>query len=126
MQTLLDRAFRHLSGAGAGSSVFLLSQAMGGGKTHSMIALGLLARDPTLPWKLALPKSSQEHQCGEASSGERNCTGLRYEINLNRCAGSTVAGLGTLKQLNRGKRVRSTSAEWPFGQYIKINRERNS
>ena len=48
MQTLVDRAFRHLGGSGAGSSVFLLSQAMGGGKTHSMIALGLLARDPGL------------------------------------------------------------------------------
>ena len=48
MNTLLDRAFRHLGGSGAGSSVFLLSQAMGGGKTHSMIALGLLARDPEL------------------------------------------------------------------------------
>jgi hypothetical protein len=43
MDTLVDRAFRHLSGVGAGSSVFMLSQAMGGGKTHSMIALGLLA-----------------------------------------------------------------------------------
>jgi hypothetical protein len=48
MHTLVDRAFRHLSGSGAGSSVFLLSQAMGGGKTHSMIALGLLAKDPAL------------------------------------------------------------------------------
>ena len=48
MLTLVDRAFRHLEGTGAGSSVFLLSQAMGGGKTHSMIALGLLARDPAL------------------------------------------------------------------------------
>lgn len=48
MLTLVDRAFRHLGGQGAGSSVFLLSQAMGGGKTHSMIALGLLARDPQL------------------------------------------------------------------------------
>jgi len=48
MVTLVDRAFRHLSGSGAGSSVFLLSQAMGGGKTHSMIGLGLLARDPEL------------------------------------------------------------------------------
>ncbi|NCA70783.1 MAG: ATP-binding protein [Sphingobacteriia bacterium] len=48
MLTLVDRAFRHLGGQGAGSSVFLLSQAMGGGKTHSMIALGLLARDPLL------------------------------------------------------------------------------
>src|SRR5690349_15383648 len=48
MQTLVDRSFRHLGGSGAGSSVFLLSQAMGGGKTHSMIALGLLAHDPDL------------------------------------------------------------------------------
>ena len=48
MLSLVDRAFRHWGGVGAGSSVFLLSQAMGGGKTHSMIALGLLARDPEL------------------------------------------------------------------------------
>jgi hypothetical protein len=33
MLTLVDRAFRHLAGERAGSSVFLLSQAMGGGKT---------------------------------------------------------------------------------------------
>ena len=52
MLTLVDRAFRHLAGTGAGSSVFLLSQAMGGGKTHSMIALGLLARDPELRKKV--------------------------------------------------------------------------
>ncbi len=52
MLTLVDRAFRHLGGAGAGSSVFLLSQAMGGGKTHSMIALGLLALDPALRTKV--------------------------------------------------------------------------
>jgi hypothetical protein len=52
MLTLVDRAFRHLGGSGAGSSVFLLSQAMGGGKTHSMIALGLLARDPDLRRKV--------------------------------------------------------------------------
>jgi hypothetical protein len=48
MVTLVDRVFRHLGGSGAGSSIFLLSQAMGGGKTHSMIGLGLLARDPEL------------------------------------------------------------------------------
>jgi len=52
MLTLVDRAFRHLGGSGAGSSVFLLSQAMGGGKTHSMVALGLLARDPSLRKKI--------------------------------------------------------------------------
>lgn len=48
MMTLVDRAFRHLSGNSVGSSIFLLSQAMGGGKTHSMIGLGLLAREPDL------------------------------------------------------------------------------
>lgn len=52
MLTLVDRAFRHLGGSGAGSSVFVLSQAMGGGKTHSMIALGLLAREPDLRKKV--------------------------------------------------------------------------
>jgi hypothetical protein len=52
MLTLVDRAFRHLGGSGAGSSVFLLSQAMGGGKTHSMIALGLMAKDPALRKKV--------------------------------------------------------------------------
>jgi hypothetical protein len=52
MLTLVDRAFRHLGGAAAGSSVFLLSQAMGGGKTHSMVALGLLAQDPSLRRKV--------------------------------------------------------------------------
>jgi len=52
MIMLVDRAFRHLGGSGAGSSVFLLSQAMGGGKTHSMIALGLMARDPALRKKV--------------------------------------------------------------------------
>lgn len=30
------------------ASTFLLSQAMGGGKTHNMIALGLLAKNPAL------------------------------------------------------------------------------
>lgn len=52
IETLVDRAFRHLAGNGSGSSVFLLSQAMGGGKTHSMIALGLLARDQKLRKKV--------------------------------------------------------------------------
>lgn len=52
MTTLVDRTFRHLGGEGAGSSVFSLSQAMGGGKTHSMIALGLLAREPELRRKV--------------------------------------------------------------------------
>lgn len=56
MVTLVDRAFRHLAGDRAGSSVFLLSQAMGGGKTHSMIGLGLLARDQELRVKVLADK----------------------------------------------------------------------
>jgi len=52
MVTLVDRVFRQLGGAATGSSVFQLSQAMGGGKTHSMIALGLLAQGPALRKKV--------------------------------------------------------------------------
>lgn len=52
MLMLVERALRHLGGSGAGSSAFVLSQAMGGGKTHSMIALGLLARDANLRKKI--------------------------------------------------------------------------
>ena len=48
METLIDRAFRHLVDGATGNSIFHLSQSMGGGKTHSMMALGLLARDPGL------------------------------------------------------------------------------
>ena len=47
MRLLLDLGFRRLAGKGEQAS-FVLSQAMGGGKTHMMIALGLLAQLPTL------------------------------------------------------------------------------
>ncbi len=47
MKQLLREGFRRLSGS-SDQAVFVLSQAMGGGKTHSMIALGLLARHPEL------------------------------------------------------------------------------
>ena len=42
MKSLIKNSFERLSGKGS-ESVFRLSQSMGGGKTHSMIALGLLA-----------------------------------------------------------------------------------
>lgn len=64
MLSLVDRAFRHLGGAGAGSSVFLLSQAMGGGKTHSMIALGLLAQDPELRNKILTAEQNPAPKLG--------------------------------------------------------------
>lgn len=47
METLLSQGLQRLGGQ-SDQAVFELKQAMGGGKTHSMIALGLLARDSTL------------------------------------------------------------------------------
>ena len=47
METLLSQGLQRLGGR-SDQAVFELKQAMGGGKTHSMIALGLLARDSTL------------------------------------------------------------------------------
>jgi hypothetical protein len=49
MRQLLTEAFKRLEGKSPSSSgAFLLSQAMGGGKTHNLIALGLLAMNPRL------------------------------------------------------------------------------
>ncbi|MBN1569786.1 MAG: DUF499 domain-containing protein [Acidobacteria bacterium] len=47
MRHLLREAFRRFAGRSA-SGVIKLTQSMGGGKTHSMIALGLLAKHPEL------------------------------------------------------------------------------
>ena len=47
MKTLLRQGFQRLSGT-SGQAVFELKQAMGGGKTHSMLALGYLAANPKL------------------------------------------------------------------------------
>lgn len=46
MQTLLEQAMRRFSRQPGAPGVFVLTQAMGGGKTHNMIALGLLAKHP--------------------------------------------------------------------------------
>ena len=48
MKTLLEKTFNRLEGVSDQASTFLLTQAMGGGKTHVMIALGLLAKNPAL------------------------------------------------------------------------------
>ena len=45
MKTLLTEGFRRLEGRSA-QGVFKLTQAMGGGKTHNLLALGLLAKHP--------------------------------------------------------------------------------
>jgi hypothetical protein len=47
MRTLLRRGLQRLGGQ-KGEAVFELKQAMGGGKTHSMLALGYLAANPSL------------------------------------------------------------------------------
>lgn len=47
MEQLLSQGLKRLAGK-SDQAVFELKQAMGGGKTHSMIALGLLARDSDL------------------------------------------------------------------------------
>ncbi len=48
MKILLEKTFSRLEGVSDKASTFLLTQAMGGGKTHLMIALGLLAKNPAL------------------------------------------------------------------------------
>lgn len=45
MKTLLEHSFRRLESK-SDQGVFKLKQAMGGGKTHNLLALGLLARHP--------------------------------------------------------------------------------
>lgn len=52
MKTLLEKTFSRLDGSRDQASTFLLTQAMGGGKTHNMIALGLLALNPFLRKKI--------------------------------------------------------------------------
>lgn len=47
MATLLRQGLQRLAGK-SGQAVFELKQAMGGGKTHSMLALGYLAANPAL------------------------------------------------------------------------------
>ena len=56
LKRLIERGFERLAGRSDEGS-FYLTQAMGGGKTHSLLAFGLLAADPTLR-KQVLPSSN--------------------------------------------------------------------
>jgi predicted AAA+ superfamily ATPase len=58
MELLLSQGLKRLGGR-SDQAVFELKQAMGGGKTHSMIALGLLARDAELR-RLVVPQIAEE------------------------------------------------------------------
>ncbi|MDR3576906.1 MAG: DUF499 domain-containing protein [Anaerolineaceae bacterium] len=51
MKTLLEQGFRRLEGK-SNQGVFNLKQAMGGGKTHNLLTLGLLARHPEFRQKV--------------------------------------------------------------------------
>ncbi len=46
MKTLFEKTFARLENRGDQASTFLLTQSMGGGKTHNMIALACLPRIP--------------------------------------------------------------------------------
>lgn len=52
MRRLFDVAFKRFSGIDDEQGVIVLRQAMGGGKTHNMIALGLLAKYPEIRKKI--------------------------------------------------------------------------
>ncbi len=51
MKTLLEQGFRRFEGK-SNQGVFRLKQAMGGGKTHNLLTLGLLARHPEFRQKV--------------------------------------------------------------------------
>ncbi|SIT51341.1 conserved hypothetical protein [Paraburkholderia piptadeniae] len=63
MKTLFEKTFARLENHGDQASTFLLTQSMGGGKTHNMIALGLLAKYPALRQKV-LGKSAIGQKVG--------------------------------------------------------------
>jgi Protein of unknown function (DUF499)/Fn3 associated len=64
MELLLSQGLKRLAGK-SDQAVFELKQAMGGGKTHSMIALGLLARDGALR-DTVFPELAKETAFGDA------------------------------------------------------------
>lgn len=64
MQTLIDAGIPRLAGKSK-DAVFHLKQAMGGGKTHVLIAFGLLAKHPDLRDKVC-PKVPWAHGFGAA------------------------------------------------------------
>lgn len=65
METLLSQGLRRLGGK-SDQAVFELKQAMGGGKTHSMIALGLLARNSSLRAEI-VPEIARDAAFGNAN-----------------------------------------------------------
>lgn len=52
LKSLVTKTFERILGKRDQAATFLLSQAMGGGKTHSMLALGLLGKYPAIRKKM--------------------------------------------------------------------------
>ena len=48
MHDLFDSAFKRFNGQRGSTNIIKLTQSMGGGKTHNMTALGLLAKYPEI------------------------------------------------------------------------------
>ena len=65
MEQLFKEGMLRLSGK-SDQAVFELTQAMGGGKTHMMVALGLLARHPHLRSEVLSPELIERVEFGEA------------------------------------------------------------
>src|SRR5262249_10733047 len=64
MSTLLREEFRRLEGKSE-QAVFYLKQAMGGGKTHNLLTLGLLARFPEVRAKVLAGIYAAETKLGQ-------------------------------------------------------------
>jgi hypothetical protein len=91
MKELLQRALRRLSGLDS-NPLFILKQNMGGGKTHSMVALGLLAKEPKLIGKYApdlldtnsVPQSIVLSFSGRSSAAESIWGAFAKQANVKR------------------------------------------
>src|SRR4051812_21920550 len=65
LELLVKRGFERLAGRPDNDGAFYLTQAMGGGKTHSLIAFGLLASDPGLRREV-VPRITAGNEFGAA------------------------------------------------------------
>ena len=82
LRRLIDRGFERLAGK-TDDGAFYLTQAMGGGKTHSLIAFGLLAADAGLRREI-LPRSETGTEFGNAKvvifNGHQNPESLLWGL----------------------------------------------
>jgi hypothetical protein len=97
LELLIRRGFERLAGK-SDDGAFYLTQAMGGGKTHSLIAFGLLAADPALRREV-VPKLGDGADFGAAKvvifNGHQNPETLLWgylaEARARRCHGPFLA-----------------------------------